>query len=204
MKRSTSLWWFLFIVLFVISNNSFAQDKQKRVKGERPGKTITVDDLRRELGEDWEKIVISKIRSEEPQAVVQLLKKKKKDSARYYSDLAKLWRHYKKLDRLKDENPERYKTEMRQHQLDQKSKRLTNEYRKSKSEARKLEIRAELKTCLFELFELREQQRENKVKELQQEIENLKSMLEYRKNKKEEIVKSRMDELLKKDERIKW
>jgi len=204
MRNLNNMVRFLFVLLLAMSVNLYAQEGQKKEKPGRPDKNVSVEDMKRELGDNWENIVISKIREEDPETIEQLEKKKETNPSRYYEDLTKLWRQYKSLEKLKYEDPERYKTEKRYRQLEQKSKQLARDYRKSNSEDGKLKIQNELKICLTELFDLREKKRSDKVMELEKEIENLKAMLKYRKEKKDEIIEIRLNEMLTEDERMKW
>jgi len=204
MKNLNNMLRFLFVLLLAISANLSAQERQKKEKPERPDKNVSVEDLKRELGDDWENILISKIRQEDPETIEQLEKKKETNPSRYYKDLTKLWRQYKHLEKLKYEDPERYKTEKRYRQLEQKSKQLARDYRKSDSEDEKAKIQDELKICLTKLFDLREKKRNDRVMDLEKEVENLKAMLKYRKEKKDEIIENRLNEMLSEDERMKW
>jgi hypothetical protein len=202
---------FLFMIFFFATSIAFAQDfnddlqkREKQGRSDQPGSRDNIEFLKQELGPEWETVALAKIQAEEPETFAELQRLKTKNPAKYNTDLSKCWNRLQRLERLKTDDPKRYESEKRQQQLDRKSKQLARDYRKASNDAQKAQIKNDLKTCLLELFTLREAQRADKVKELEKEIADLKMMLEFREKNKETIIKNRLDQLLVEDERMEW
>lgn len=88
-------------------------------------------------------------------------------------------------------------------ELEIKSESLALEYEEA-SGAKKESIKKDMKTVLSELFELREKDRKEDVARLEQELMELKESLQIRANKKDEIIKRRVEELLGENKYLEW
>jgi len=211
MKSLIKVSGYLIIILLFLSSNLLAQqrkgepprrDKPKRQEQRPPVRNI--EDLKRELGTDWEKIILEKIKDEEPNEIEALQQEEQKNSAKYEKKLVKLWDDVRRLEKFKKEDPVRYNKLKRQLKLERDCRTLAHEYRKLKNENRKSQIRADLKNCLTELFNLREAERAEKVTELEQELARLKEMLAFREKNKDKIIEKRLREMLDEDELLHW
>ncbi len=211
MKSLTKVIGYLLIILLFLSSNLLAQerrgkpprrDKSKRQDQRPPARNI--EGLKREWGSDWEKIILEKIKAEEPDEIEALQQEKLKNPARYEEKLAKLWDDVRRLVKFKVEDPVRYNKLKKQLKLERDCRSLAHEYRKSKDETRKSQIKADLKSYLTELFNLRETQRAEKVTELEQELARLKEMLAFREKNKDKIIEKRLREMLAEDELLQW
>ena len=156
------------------------------------------------MGLDWEKIILAKIKAEEPDAIESLQPEKLKNPARYEEKLAKLWDDVRRLEKFKQDDPTRYHKLKKQLQLERDCRTLAQEYRKSKDGLRKSRVKADLKNYLTELFNLRETERAEKVTELEQELTRLKEMLAFRKKNKDKIIEKRLREMLDEDGMLQW
>ena len=186
-----------------VKDNSVYQFNQKSPRP-KPPERFDSDRLKRELGDDWEKIVLDRIESESPDELAEFKEEKLNNPAKYFEKLTRAWEELKKLEILKDSDPEKYTMVKKQHQLEHQSRKLAQEYRKTKNASKKSEVKAALGKNLQELFELREADREQKVKKLEQEIKMLRDMLVVRQQKKQEIISRRLNELLGEDDVLKW
>ncbi len=211
MKNSIKILGTLLIILIFLSSNLLAQqrkgepprrDKPKQQAQKPPIRDI--EDLKRELGADWERIILAKIQAEEPDEIEPLQQEKLRNPARYEEQLAKLWDDVRRLEKFKEEVPARYNNLKKQLQLERDCRKLAQEFRKSKDATRKFHIKIDLKNNLTELFNLREAERAGKVTELEQELAQLKEMLAFREKNKDRIIEKRLQEMLAEDEMLRW
>jgi len=108
------------------------------------------------------------------------------------------------LEILKEIDPERYKLRGKEFELEVKSRNLAEDYRTTKSENEKKEIKNELKSVLKELFDLKEKDKKFELKRLEEEIEKLKKIMAERKKHKSDIIEQHLEELLLEKEYMRW
>ncbi|MCG3154250.1 MAG: hypothetical protein DKINENOH_00844 [bacterium] len=211
MKSLTRIAGMLFVVLALLHANLFAQQQRggpprgdKSKPQERRPPTRDIEDLKRELGEEWEKTILEKVKAEEPEEIEPLRQEKLKNPARYEEQLAKLWNDLGRLERLKQENPARYNNLKKQLQLERDCRKLAQQHRKSNDATQRAQMRADLKSCLTELFTLREAERAEKVAELEQELAELREMLAFRAKNKDTIIEKRLKEMIGEGEKLEW
>jgi len=89
------------------------------------------------------------------------------------------------------------------YELDLRTEVLGVKYTNANS-ADKAKIKQELKTSLSELFELREQKRQEEVKSLESRLAELKQKLKIRKENKNEIIDRRIQELIGQNKYLEW
>ena len=208
MKTRIKIFSYLLIIFFFTGTGTFAQNiKNKAPKKDKPvsaEKKINIENLKSELGPDWENIIVTKMKKEEPERLEKIERSKTKNPSKYYNELAKFWNQTQRKEKMKEKDSKQLEIDNQQRQMEQKSKQLAQEYRTTQDETRKSQIKDELYDCLSELFTLRENRRAEKVKELEKEIENLKTHLAYRDKNKEKIINERLNMLISKDEKLKW
>lgn len=211
MKSLTRISGTLFVVLVLLCANLFAQQQKgepprrdKPKPQERRPPTRDIEDLKRELGQEWEKTILEKIKAEEPEEIEPLRQEKLKNPRRYEEQLAKLWDDVRRLEKFKRENPARYNNLKRQLQLERNCRTLAQKYRQSNDAAGKSQARADLRNCLAELFTLREAERAEKVTELEQELAELREMLAFRAKNKDKVIEKRLNEMIGESEKLEW
>lgn len=201
----------LFVVLVLLYANLFAQQQKgepprrdKPKPQERRPPTRDIEDLKRELGQEWEKTILERIKAEEPEEIEPLRKEKLKNPARYEEQLAKFWNDLGRLERFKRENPARYNNLKKQLQLERDCRSVVQQFRKTNDAAQRAKLRIDLKNYLTELFNLRETEREEKVAELEQELAELREMLAFRAKNKDKIIEKRLNEMIGEGEKLEW
>jgi len=155
------------------------------------------------LSDEQKKEVLAFIQKNMPGHYKKLLELKEIDSPKYEQILVGKYGEMLELKKLEKENTEMYKILLKAIQLEDKSMTLAEQYRKA-SQSEKDKIIKDLKTVLNELFDLREKEREYRIKELEKEIAYLKELLEQRKSHKEEIIQEKLDDLTGKNEWLQW
>ena len=211
MKSLTRISGTLFVVLVLLCANLFAQqqkggpprgDKPKPQERRPPARDI--EDLKRELGQEWEKTILEKITAEEPDEIAPLQQEKLKNPARYEEQLAKLWEDVRRLEKFKQENPARYNNLKKQLQLERDCRSLVQRFRKTNDAAQRAKFRIDLKNYLTELFNLREAERAEKVTELEKELTELREMLAFRAKNKDKVIEKRLNEMIGESEKLEW
>lgn len=110
----------------------------------------------------------------------------------------------KRLEMLKETDPERYKLWQEQQELEMTSWELAEDYREAETDGEKEKIDAKLKETLNTLFDLREKDKEFELQRLEKEIAKLKEIIAKRSGHKTEIIDRHMNELLGEEEYLRW
>jgi hypothetical protein len=164
----------------------------------------TIEDLEQELGPDWENRILEDVKNEYPAELDNLQKLKSKNPQKYQQKLMKYHQEIRRELRLKVEDPQQYQAARKQHELDHLCDNLAQQYRETKDKQRQAEIKNDLRKKLVELFVLRETEKEQRIVELEQEIKQLKEMGARRRQKQDEIISKRLDEMLGEQDELGW
>ena len=107
------------------------------------------------------------------------------------------------LIRLKDQEPDRFKSILELRKAETETLRLGREFREATPERQKT-IKDELRAKLDKLFELREADRQSEITRMEKELARLKDLVAKRRQKKDAIIESRMGELTGEREETGW
>lgn len=132
-----------------------------------------------------------------------LLEMKKFDKEKYFETLMETQYSQFRVLHFDDVDKEIFEREKKMNNLEIKTEVLAFKYQQAKA-ADKAAIKSELKARLGELFELREKDRQYQIAQLEKELEELKSSLEFRKKNKELVISRRLQELLGEDKYLDW
>ena len=142
-----------------------------------------------------------------------LLKERMEQARRLFQDrrfeegrevLRATGRQLREMKDLKERDPERFKLTMRIVELDRHSAELGQKVRRAPDEDAKKQAATELKEVLNKLFDLRQEEREKNVQQLDRDLKELRESLEKRKTKRDEIIQHRFDQLTGKAEMLDW
>jgi len=186
------IFFLLFLLLFNL--NGTVQGKPDVPPGYNPPK----------LSEDQKIQLLDFIKEYTPFTYNRLQELKEIDPFKYEHLLMQKYRQMMELKQMKKSDPEAYKDAIKAMQLDEKTIELSKKYRDSNNKDEKNKIMGELKTVLSTLFDLREKERERKIKQLEEEIKHLKDLLASRRKNKEIIIQKKLDELTGKSEKTEW
>jgi uncharacterized protein YicC (UPF0701 family) len=81
---------------------------------------------------------------------------------------------------------------------------LGQKVRRAPDEEAKKQAASELKEVLNKLFDLRQEEREKNVQQIERDLRELRESLEKRKAKRDDIIKRRFDELTGKAQMLDW
>lgn len=113
-------------------------------------------------------------------------------------------RQLREMKELKERDPERFKLQMRIAELDRHSAELGQKVRRATEEDAKKQAATELKDVLNKLFDLRQEEREKNVQQIERDLKELRESLEQRKAKRDEIIQHRFDQLTGKAALMEW
>jgi hypothetical protein len=113
-------------------------------------------------------------------------------------------RQLREMKELKERDPERFKLQMRIAELDRQSNELGQKVRRAPDGDEKKQTATELREVLNKLFDLRQEEREKNVQQIERDLKELREALEQRKAKREEIIQHRFDQLTGKAALLEW
>jgi hypothetical protein len=156
------------------------------------------------LSEEEQNKVIEFFTAIDPDIAEQLNRLKHNAPAVYIERMQELYRNMHFLERLKKEDPDRYKQAVELRKLEAKSHQLARQYQESESENEKETIKKELRTVLDRLFDLKELEKEEEIKRIQNDLERLQKGVAERRANKQQIVKLHLEHLTGKAHLYKW
>ena len=110
----------------------------------------------------------------------------------------------RELEEMRLNDPERFKLVSEIDELERASKEAGEKYRKSEDAFEKETLKAKITETLDKLFDLKVQIEELDQKRQEKELAKKKERIEKRKTQKKDIIQLRLDELLGKNDLLKW
>jgi len=197
---------FIVLSLFLLNIVSFGLSQEKKLpRIERDKKRIIKRDFEREtLTPELEQKILDIIANTEPEEIQHLKKLKETSPLEYEEILLNHWEEFKFLKRLKEENPEEFELIKKRQELERNSRKMVRMFRKSADENEKDKIKKDLTVVLYQLFDIRESEKEAEIFRLEKELEKMKKIVQQRKENKETIVESHLNRLLGAEEYLEW
>ena len=185
-------------------NENWISDQyaQERSRARRPGDQAQPEILY--LTPEQEEEVIAYLRDTRPDRVDNLLDLKGRRPGLYRSFLSRAYREMRYLNRLKEDDPERYEQVAQEKKFEEEARLLAKKYRESEDENERVRLREDLKVLLDKLFDYRQMNRQFEIEKLEKRLEELKDVNERRLANKEEIVGRRLDEMLGTKRELEW
>ena len=122
----------------------------------------------------------------------------------YYRNMSEVLSVKRRLDFVKRNDPEQYQLVLQETKMDQHSQNLAEQYRRTKNSEERNRLRAELKTLLAQLFDIREKNKQMEINHLESELNRLSNTMMERRKNKDQIVTLRLEELLDEQTSLKW
>lgn len=110
----------------------------------------------------------------------------------------------REMRELKQRDPERFRQQQQMAELERRSIELGQKIRHATEEEAKKQAATELKEMLNKLFDLRQQEREKSLQQLENEVKEVREALERRKAKRDEMIKHRFDQLTGRADVMEW
>lgn len=122
----------------------------------------------------------------------------------YYRHISEVLSVKRRLDFVKRNDPEQYQLVLQETKMDQQSHNLAEQYRQTKNSEELNRLRAELRTLLGQLFDVRERNKQMEIQNLEKELNRLRNTMTERRKNKNQIVTLRLEELLEEQTSLKW
>ena len=108
------------------------------------------------------------------------------------------------LERLRENNEILYQKILGTMDMERESFNLAEEYRNAESDAERNDIKEQLRGILSRVFDLKQDERNSRISNLEDKINRLKDDLAERARNKNEIVERRLGELLGEGRYLEW
>jgi len=110
----------------------------------------------------------------------------------------------REVEKLKERDPKLYKKVLKIMELERKSFDLAEDYRNTEDETEKENIKNQLMATLSEQFSLKEEEKNARMKKLEDKLARLKDELMKREKNKKEVVNRRLKDLLGENRYLEW
>lgn len=110
----------------------------------------------------------------------------------------------REMRELKQRDPERFRQQQQMAEMERRSVELGQRIRRATDNEAKKQATTELKELLSKLFDLRQQEREKSLQQLEREVKEVREALEKRKAKRDEMIQRRFDQLTGRAEMLEW
>ncbi len=110
----------------------------------------------------------------------------------------------REMRELKQRDPERFRQQQEMSEMERRSAELGQKIRRATDAEVKKQVTTELKELLSKLFDLRQQEREKSLQQLEREVKEVREALEKRKAKRDEMIQRRFDQLTGRAEMLEW
>jgi len=121
----------------------------------------------------------------------------------YNKLIVNYYRELQMFEKVKTNDPERYRQLKEVKEMEEETQILAKEYRQAKTEKAKADIKAKLKKLLFKSFDLRHINRQKEIERLEKKLLKLKNNNKARLENKDKMVERRLNRLIGEQE-LKW
>jgi hypothetical protein len=140
-----------------------------------------------------------------PSGVSELKDLKQEAPEVYAHRIREVANEIRHLETVKQRDPEMFERLVKAENLEHKSWKLSGEIARTQDPEKKKQLTAQLKDMLGEIFEIRLEERSLEIKELENEINKIKTLIEERKANKGAIIDRHLNEMLSEhDETLMW
>ena len=179
-----------------------ATEAQKLSRNPRANMGQTRDILR--LNPEQEADAIKYLEEYHQDQVKEIYIWKEKRPQAYQLAISRAYRQKRRLDGMKEDNPEQYKKFLEEKQMEAKSRTLAKQYQRSNEENERERIKEELSMLLDKLFEYRQMNRQLELERLEKRIMELKINISKRLEQKDQIIELRLKKLLGEGQILEW
>jgi hypothetical protein len=140
-----------------------------------------------------------------PQSLPDLERLKQESPQEFEQQIRGLTNLIRHIEGVKQRDPEMFARLLKAENLERESWKVAQEIAQTQDAGAKKQLTAKLQNMLAEIFESRLASRMMEIQTLEQELQNMKAMIEKRKANKAEIIKRHLDEMLSvRDESLNW
>ncbi len=147
----------------------------------------------RALTEAQEAELLDAIRQRRPEYHERLMQLKEEQPWRYRRAMGFLWDWHERLKRM---DPEERESVLAEHEARIEVARLARALRDAPDDARRAELREQLRTAIVAQFAAEQKRYEARLKALEEQVKQLREGLEAREQRKDELIEERFTRVL--------
>lgn len=154
---------------------------------------------------EWEpdSALLAHVQKEDPAFWKHMQKLQTADAERFRTEIFRWNQRRERLQMLREQDPEKAKRIERIDALERQAHDVADQIRNA-SESARGPMKAKLLSVLSELFDRREEDRRDEIARLEKRIADVKSNIEERRSRKDEILRRRLDELVAGEDPMRW
>ena len=153
-------------------------------------------------GDLSEEKVMAFLEAKAPEIIVELLELRDVDPEQYWEDIYRLDKKIKTYHDAMENSPELAESLLKAERLEYQSWKLAERAVSETDKEKQEQSKRELRSVLNQVFDARMYQQETQVRELEEEVNELKRVVEQRKVRRDEIIDIRFKELLTSEDEI--
>lgn len=197
----------VLILTLMLAGQIFAQARARNPQREQVPRPPRAPELpQREvlyLTPEQEEEALEYVKEHYPERLEELEPLETRKPEKYKAGLSRAYRELTYLERLKENEPERYERVLQEKKLESQARQLAQAFEEA-DEAKKAEIKTEMKTVLARAFDLRQQNRQYEIQRLEAKLQELKENNQVRLDNKERIIEKRLEEMLGLKDELRW
>lgn len=156
-------------------------------------------------GELSEREVIEFLKENLPQALSELRELKNEDPEDYEESIEGYGEHIQWYYEVREDDPKTAEAMLKAERLDYESWEVMEKYEDAESDAARKAIKDKVEKMLDEIFEARMMESAYEIRELEEEIAEIKAIMEKRRANKDKIIKKQLDDMIDDtDEDLEW
>lgn len=139
-----------------------------------------------------------------PELAEDLAKMKEENPERYRNVIRENYIKMQHLREMKKRNPEQFERVIQEQKMEREARNLAEKYRQSKDDKEKEAVKKELRKLLEKIFDLKELDKQEEVKRVEEQLNKLKEKVNKRKSERDKIIDDRLKQLTGEKEEWGW
>jgi len=157
------------------------------------------------LSQEQEEAVLEHVKATYPEERYQKLMDLKENRPTIYNRLLqKVYQEMQYMERLKERDTEQYEAMQVMKTLEMQTKELVDQYNNTEGESEKEKLKNMITEVLNKIFDIRQENRKKEIERLEQRLTEAKENNKKRLQNKDEIIAERLEDLLGKQDWMRW
>ncbi len=186
------------VLIVVCSQTLWAQRRAGQ-----PGNRIKNQDVLY-LTPEQEKETMGYLQENYQDRIDELMALKKKSKLLYMRKMSQAYREMRFMKDLKDQDEERYKRVAEEKKLEKQVRMLVEDYWQTGDPMKKDELRKSIWKLLSKIFDYRQMNRQEEIEKLENKLKELKEVNEQRLANKDQIVETKLNDMLGGNPEMEW
>jgi hypothetical protein len=188
----------ILVMLVIGAQNTLAQKRNERWRDMMKHQDVLY------LTPEQEDEVMTYLRENYADRLDELNELKKNRDILYKKKISQAYREMRFMKDLRERDEERYKRVADEKKLEKQVRQLVEKYLKTSDTLERNNFRRRIRELLNKIFDYRQMNRQDEIEKLERKLNELKEINEQRVANKDEIVDSRLNELLGEKPELEW